>query len=62
MTARKQTERQALINFVKWMNKERICGCVQLIPSEIVRCYYWAKLDKDLKKIDKNDLKEGLKF
>jgi hypothetical protein len=62
MTARKQTDRQKLINFVKWMNKERICGCVQLIPGSIVTTYFWAKLEADLRKINKNDLLEGGKF
>ena len=62
MTARKQTDRQKLIQFVKWMNKERICGCVQLIPEPIVTAFYWDKLEKDLRKINKNDLNEGLKF
>ena len=62
MTARKQTDRQKLIQFVKWMNRERICGCVQLIPDSVVTCYFWAKLEKDLRKINKNDLNEGDNF
>ena len=62
MTARKQTDHQKLINFVKWMNKEHICGCVKLIPSSIVTAFYWDKLEKDLRKINKNDLLEGGKF
>jgi len=62
MTERKQTERQLLIKFVKFLNKERVCGCVQLIPASIVTSFYWAKLEADLRKINKNDLNEGLKF
>ena len=69
MTARKQTDRQKLIQFVKWMNKElkwmnkeRICGCVQLIPASVVTCFYWDKLEKYLRKINKNDLNEGSNF
>jgi len=62
MIARKQTERQLLIKFVKFLNKERVCGCVQLIPDSIVTCYFWAKLESDLRKINKNDLQEGLKL
>jgi len=62
MTARKQTDRQKLIQFVKWMNKERICGCVQLMPASVVTCYFWDKLEKDLRKINKNDLLNGDKF
>ena len=62
MTARKQADRQKLIQFVKWMNKERICGCVQLIPGSIVTAFYWDKLEKDLRKINKNDLHEGCNF
>ena len=62
MTAHKQTDRQKLMQFVKWMNKERICGCVQLIPGSIVTAFYWDKLEKDLRKINKNNLLNGNKF
>jgi len=59
---KKRSERQALIDFVKFLNKNKVCGCVQLIPASVVTCYYWDKLESDLKKVDKNDLQEGLKF
>ena len=62
MTVRKQSDRQKLMQFVKWMNKERICGCVTLIPGSIVTAFYWNKLEKDLRKINKNDLLNGDKF
>jgi len=59
---KKRSERQALIDFVKFLNKNKVCGCVQLIPKSVVTCYYWDKLESDLKKVDKNDLQEGLKL
>jgi len=59
---KKRSERQALIDFVKFLNKNKVCGCVQLIPASVVTCYYWDKLESDLKKVDKNDLQEGLKL
>jgi len=63
MTARKQTERQLLIKFVRFLNKERVCGCVQLIPESVVNCFYWSEFDKEAKRqLKKNDLNEGLKF
>ena len=58
-----RSERQALIDFVRFMNKNKVCGCVQLEPESVVNIFYWAEFDKEAKRqLNKNDLKEGLKF
>jgi len=63
MTARKRSERQALIDFVKFMNKNRVCGCIQLLPDSIVNTFYWSEFDKEAKRqLNKNDLLNGDKF
>ena len=58
-----RSERQALIDFVKFMNKNKVCGCVQFEPESIVNIFYWAEFDKEAQRqLNKNDLKEGNKF
>jgi len=60
---KKRSERQALIDFVKFLNKNKVFGCVQFDPGSIVNIFYWAEFDKEAKRqLNKNDLLNGDKF
>lgn len=49
--------RQPLIEFVEFLNEQRICGCVTLIPESAVDCFEKWKANKE-----KEELLSGNKF
>lgn len=49
--------RQPLIEFVEFLNSQRICGCVTLIPESVVDCFEKWKANKE-----KEELLNGNKF